>query len=1159
MTGAVFRGEIAPIALTPDQLEAADPAASAWVEASAGTGKTQVLTARVLRLLLTGAVPTRILCLTFTKAAAAEMATRIAQRLGVWTIASDDALRRDIEALGHPETGKDTMARARRLFARVLDAPGGMRIMTIHAFCQSVLQRFPLEADLAPHFAVLDEGEAKALLHQARDTLLCAEAPQPVLGDPLAGIAAWAGEEQFAELVESLVRERGRLAGAIERHGGIEGLIGAIRERHGVGAATDDAALVTAAVNDGAFDRNALTAAARALLQGGKTDKERGHRIAEWLAAAADARARAVDSYKRAYLTNDGDIRAILATKAVEDKHPGTLAALSGEAARLSALEERRRALQVAAATEALARLGAALLDLYERRKREAGALDYDDLVHHTRLLLQRPDLPRWVLFKLDGGIDHVLIDEAQDTNPEQWAVVQALTDEFFAGAGARDGQERTVFAVGDPKQSIFSFQRADPKAFEAMRAYFENKVRGAMAEFRPVALRKSFRSAPPVLNLVDAVFADGPARDGVLARGTVMRHEAERAGEAGLVELWPAAAAKDDEGDIEPWSPPTARTERDAPRARLASAIAERIKSWIGREELKSRGRTVAPGDVMVLVRRRDALVDELVRALKRLQIPVAGVDRMVLTEQLAVMDLMALGDVLLLPEDDLTLAAALKGPLFGFDDDRLFKLCHGRSGSLWAALNACAAAEPGGPEDRAAEELKSLLARADFVGPYALYAELLGARCGRRKLVARLGHDAGDPIDEFLSAALAFEREHEPSLQGFLEWLRAGAAEIKRELDQSGRDEVRIMTVHGAKGLQAPIVILPDTQQAPGKIDSMLWTEGGVPLWSPRVGIDDAIAAALRADAKTARDREYRRLLYVALTRAEDRLYVTGWRGKKGASENCWYDLVAIGAARIPEAADFVWTAKEGGWVGQGRRLEAPQEQTPDRLGGAAEEEPTPPLPDWATRPPGPEPEPPTPLAPSAPDEADEPPVLSPIGAEERRRFRRGLLIHHLLQVLPELPEADRGAAAQALLKRWARDLDETARARLAEETLAVLRSPDLADLFGPEGRAEVPVIGRIGRYVVAGQVDRLVVRPEGVTVVDFKTNRPPPREASAVPAGYVRQMAAYRAVIRRIYPDRPVRCALIWTDGAFATILPDDLLDRADPTRVPPPPPP
>ncbi|MGQ0676786.1 MAG: 3'-5' exonuclease, partial [Rhodospirillales bacterium] len=597
----------------------------------------------------------------------------------------------------------------------------------------------------------------------------------------------------------------------------------------------------------------------------------------------------------------------------------------------------------------------------------------------------------------------------------------------------------------------------------------------------------------------------------------------------------------------------PTERAGRDAPRARLAAAIAQRIRSWLERgEELKSRRRRVAPGDIMVLVRRRDALVEELVRALKGSGIPVAGVDRMVLTEQLAVMDLMALGDALLLPEDDLTLATVLKGPLIGFDDDRLFALCHGRKGSLWAALNARAAAEPAGPEDRAAKELGALLARTDFVGPYALYAELLGARGGRRKLIGRLGHDAYDPIDEFLAAALAFERDHEPALQGFLKWLRAGAAEVKRELDQSGRDEVRIMTVHGAKGLQAPVVILPDTQQAPSRIDPVLWTGAGLPLWSPRVEVDDKVSAGLRGVAKLARDQEYRRLLYVALTRAEDRLYVTGWRGAKPASEGCWYDLVAGGAEKIAAPAEFKPPGGGDGWAGPSRRLETAQTAEPKPGPESADAPATRPLPKWALRAPAPEPEPPTPLAPSAAGDAGEPPVLSPIGAEEERRFRRGLLVHRLLQALPELPAESRPAAADALLKRWARDLDGDARRKLAEETMAVLESPDLGHLFGPDGRAELSLAGRIGKRAIAGQIDRLVVRPEAVTIVDYKTNRPPPRIAAEVPAAYVRQMAAYRALIRRIYPDRPVRCALVWTDGAFATVLPDAMLDRADPTR-------
>jgi ATP-dependent helicase/nuclease subunit A len=1145
--------------LTEDQLAAADPDASAWVVASAGTGKTQVLTARVLRLLLNRTPPTRILCLTFTKAAAAEMTTRIADRLGVWTTAPDVVLEKEIVSLGHGKPDRATLALARQLFARVLDAPGGMRIMTIHAFCQAVLQRFPLEAGLAPHFAVLDEAASRELLREARDALLGAQAAEPALGDPVAGVARHAAEDRFAELMEALVRERGRLAAALEDAGGIEGLAAAVRKRHGVAGVRDESAFLTAVSQEGAFDRPALTAAARALGRGGKTDQERARAVADWLALDPQARAQAFDAYVAAYLTQKSEIRKTLAGKAVAEEHPQALGALQAEASRVHAAEEKRRALVVAGATEAMLRLGAALLDIYERRKRAAGALDYDDLVHHTSRLLEKPDLPRWVLFKLDGGLDHVLIDEAQDTNPDQWAVVRALTDEFFAGEGARV-EGRTLFAVGDPKQSIFGFQRADPKAFDAMRGYFAGRIAGARAEFRPVALNTSFRSVAPVLALVDAVFAEGAARDGVVAAGETMKHVAERGGDAGLVRLWPAAAPGE-EAEPEPWSPPAERRGEDAPRARLARTIAAQARAWIeGEEKLESRGRPIRPGDIMVLVRRRDALVEELVREFKAQGIPVAGVDRMVLTEQIAVMDLMALGDALLLPEDDLTLAAVLKGPLIGFGEDALFALAHGREGSLWAALNARAEAAPDGTEARARAVLGKLLARADYVGPYALYAELLGAGGGRRRLIGRLGPDAGDPIDEFLAAALAFERHHEPALQGFLKWLRAGAAEIKRELDQSGRDEVRIMTVHGAKGLQAPIVILPDTMQAPTRLDPVLWGEGGLPLWSPRVELDDKEAADMRALARAARDREYRRLLYVALTRAEDRLYVTGWRGKREQSAESWHALIEKGAEKIAAIQPFEPPVGDGeNWVGQSLELKSPQ--TAKDKDKREEEErdvvETPPLPEWAVRPPEPEPDPPVPLTPSAEGEAvagepGEPPVLQPIGAEERRRFRRGLLVHRLLQVLPELPQEGREKAALALLQRWARDLDEAARAALARETLAVLGAPALAPLFGPGGRAEVPIIGRVGNRIVSGQVDRLVVLPEAVIIVDYKTNRPPPRRAEDAPPGYVRQMAAYRAVIRQIYPQRAVRCALLWTDGAFATLLPEAMLDRADPAR-------
>jgi ATP-dependent helicase/nuclease subunit A len=1148
-------------ALTEPQRRAVDPATSAWVEASAGTGKTQVLTARVLRLLLAGTAPARILCLTFTKAAAAEMRTRVADELGLWATADDATLESAFAALGEAPPDAARLARARRLFARVLDAPGGLKIMTIHAFCQSILQRFPVEAGLAPHFAVLDEVASAELMRAAQDALLRAEGAAPGLGDPLRLVAEQVDEERFAELMRLLARERGRLARALEAHGGIEGLARAIYARHGMAGVAGDEALAAAAAGEGAFDRAALAAACRALLSGSATDQERGQAIAAWLGGDAALRAATIDGYARAFLTDAGTVRTRLATKGVEERHPGTVAALQREAERLSALAERRRAFAVARASEAIARLGDALLARYARAKRDAAALDYDDLIEATCRLLAQPGVAPWVLFKLDGGLDHILIDEAQDTSPAQWRVVQALAEEFFAGMGARE-TVRTVFAVGDPKQSIFSFQGADPRAFDAMRRHFADRVRAAGADWRDEVLETSFRSAPPVLALVDAVFALDPAREGVVAPGRVLTHKPHRKDDAGLVEIWPIAARMGEE-QPEAWAPPTERSETDVPRARLAERIAQQIADWVAYPRtLPSRERPIRPGDIMILVRRRDALVEELVRALKARQVAVAGADRMVLTKQLAVMDLMALGSVLLLPDDDLTLATVLKSPLFGFDDDRLFALAHGRPGRLWPALNARAAADPAGPEAQALAELDWLMNRADFVSPHALYAEVLSARGGRAKLLERLGPDAADPLDEFLAAALAYERSHPPSLQGFLNWLGAGAAEIKRDLDQATRDEVRIMTVHGAKGLQAPIVILPDTAQMPRKLDPLLWSEDGAPIWVPRAEMADAVARSARDTAKSAQDREYRRLLYVALTRAEDRIYVTGWRGANAVAADCWYSLIQAGADRLQGAAPLLLPddLTADGWEGRalvaqsaqltlGRRRAAP-------AGAAAVE----PLPDWARRPPPPEPDPPRPLVPSRPEpEEGEPPVLAPFGGQQRHRFRRGRLIHRLLQVLPALPPARRRDAAATLVRRLDRDLPEAACAEIAEAALRVIEAPDLAALFGPGSRAEAPIVGQVGGRILSGQIDRIVVAEDRVLIVDYKTNRPPPARVEDVPAAYLRQMAAYRAAIAAVYPGRPVAAALLWTDGPFAMMLPDAVLDRFDPSRERDPAPP
>ena len=1136
------------------QRPAADPAASVWVSASAGTGKTKVLTDRVLRLLLQGTAPQRILCLTFTKAAAAEMSNRIAERLGQWAVRDDVELSKDLTELTGHRPENLTLIAARRLFARVLDAPGGLAIQTIHGFCQSLLRRFPLEAVVAPHFAVMDERSAAEMLKQARRRVLdaaCAE-DDANLAQSLARITRYVNEKSFADLIGELTAQRDRLKQVIRDAGGFDGLVAEIHRRLGVAPGFGDDGVLTETAVESAFDGAGLRRALDALSRGSKTDTERAAILGDWLAAAPNQRILLFESYSGAFLTREGTVRKTLITKFAQAFDSGALDALSAEAARLIRVRERRRAVLVAASTTALLTLGYDILAAYREKKRRGMQLDYDDLILDARNLLHRPGIAPWVLYKLDGGIDHILIDEAQDTNPEQWQVVEALAAEFFSGSGGRENDApRTVFAVGDAKQSIFSFQRADPAAFERMRRHFAQRVPAAGAVWREVPMDMSFRSADAVLRAVDGVFARLPARDGVAISDQPIRHQAFRIGQAGLVELWPPVLppARDEPA---PWQPPIRSVGAEAPVARLARMIALTIRRWIdGGDILESKGRPIRAGDVMILVRRRGSFMGQAVRALKALGVPVAGVDRMVLTDQLAVMDLMALARFLLLPEDDLTLATVLKGPLVGFSEDRLFELAYGRGGALWPALRA--RAHENADFARAEEFLSLLLARADYAPPFELFARVLGAGRGRERILARLGPEAADPLDEFLNAALLYQRAHAPSLQGFLHWLEAANEDIKRDLEQGQRDEVRVMTVHGAKGLQAPIVFLPDTMQKPTAQPSLLWPapEGGekqIVLWPPRVEHDVTLASHTRQAERDKRDREHRRLLYVAMTRAEDRLYVCGWGTRRQLPEDCWYNLIVGGLAGLAAPVEIDLSAAfpgAGGWAGPGLRLTNPQEMRPEieRLAPALPVAPGE-APDWLAVPPLPEPDPPRPLVPSRPD-GDEPAVQPPFLGDGGDAFRRGLLLHRLLQALPDIPAEKRAETGRRFLARTVHGLDRVARDRLLDEALAVIDDPTTAVLFGPDSLAEVPIVGRLGRAVVTGRIDRLAIIADRVLLVDYKSARAAPAKAAETPPMYIRQMALYRALISKIYCGKTIDCYLLWTA--------EPRLDQLDPTLL------
>jgi ATP-dependent helicase/nuclease subunit A len=1170
-----------------EQLAASDPTASAFVAASAGSGKTKLLTDRLLRLMLTGVKPERIQCLTFTKAAAAEMAVRLQRRLGRW-VTDDDAMLdtalRDLAINPTPEL----RAQARALFALVLDLPGGMRIGTIHGFCQSLLRRFPLEATLSPHFQLVDERDAADALTEAREAML-AGAQTPERRAALQALAGLASADQFGRHVDALQANRERLADALR----LPDLAAAQRRALSVTGRSEAEILAAAVTWEEECD---LRAAASCVAQrGAKTSAERSQRVLDWLGLDSDSRAESWDKWCEEFLTGKGEARAPggFVNKALADKQSELATIFVAEAERIRGIRDSCRALAMADLSAALLTLAAPVLHAYASHKRDSGLVDYDDLIGRTSALLVEPGAA-WVMYKLDGGLDHLLLDEVQDTAPAQWQIAHALTAEFFAGVGARD-VNRTVFAVGDRKQSIYSFQGADAEEFSRSRDRLERRVRTAGKEFLRTPLDVSFRSTTPVLDLVDAVFADPSAAAGVVDPGEPLKHHADRAEAAGSVELWPLAPLPE-LSEPPPWEVADANLNQVSAPQRLADNLADWIRTQTsGGLMLESRGRRLAPGDILVLVRRRNAFAGALVRALKLRGVPVAGLDRLVLTGQPAVQDLIALANALLLPQDDLTFACLLTSPLGGLTDVDLMDLAIERSGTLFDALRSRAHEKP--HWRRARDFFATLLARVDYVAPYSLFAEALGPLGGRARLFARLGPEAAEPVDELLSATLSYARLHPPSLQGFLHWLHRSGAEVKREAEAAG-NKVRVMTVHGAKGLQAPLVILPDTTAIPPDEGAIIWAEDPqtrtqVPLFSPRKELRCLAVHRLHDDLTRRRLEEHNRLLYVALTRAEDRVVVCGWHTRRGLPDVCWYNLIARGFALLP-AERVAFDA----WDGEALRVQKQREgaAAPNgpplhggRGNGRGSEEGYVPLspagllsqveresafspamaahlppwlsagPDWYSEPPPTEPARPSPLAPSRPEGVElgpVPAVASPLAERDTlgTRFQRGLLLHALLQHLPDVPAADREAAALRWLNRPGQNLPDGIAAILAAEALTILSHPDLAPAFGPGSRAEVPLSGLIGNSVIGGLVDRLAVLSDHILVVDYKTNRHAPARPEGTPVMYLRQLAAYRAVLSGIFPNRPVRCALVWTRVGEITMLPDALLDAHAPGTRP-----
>ncbi|MDP3852722.1 double-strand break repair helicase AddA [Phenylobacterium sp.] len=1145
------------LTLVPDppkdpQRLAADPGLSAFVTANAGSGKTKTLIDRVARLLLAGAEPETILCVTYTKAAAAEMQRRLYDLLGGWSVSNDAALGRalaDLEARSPQDYDRDSLSRARALFARALETPGGLKIQTIHAFCEKLLRRFPLEAGVSPGFKVMDDTASAAIAGAARKAVARhALRGEGLVAQAYARFSVALDFGAFQAMFAAFESARGRLGAYLAREGGLPGAVADVWRVCGFDEEVDPADLEAEAM-DG-MDGRAWLACAEVLSQGGKADQKNADNLRK---VANDPATGFEDCWAALFTKGEGTPATWVAKtsglKAREDLRGFLLL----EQERLAELRERLNAAQVALDTKAALILAHAYLEAYRLEKSFSGALDFSDLIEKTRDLVASAPMAAWVLYKLDGGIDHILVDEAQDTAPEQWEIVRALTEEFFSGDGVTADRRRNMFVVGDEKQSIYSFQGARPELLIQEFEFHRDRATGAGYRFERVDLLTSWRSTPEVLGFVDAAFAPAELSQAILPRleAELIRHEAVRRAHAGCVDLWPLEREVPSDDRLA-WDAPLDQEGEGSANKRLAGKIAAEIAALLARgdrvwDKDAKAWRAATPGDVLILVRRRKALFEEILRALKHRKIPVAGADRLALSEHIVFDDLLAVARFVQFPADELTLAALLKSPFCNLDDDSLYALARGRAGGLWETLAARADERPAWAEAHAL--LADLRVQGAARRPFEFYARLLGAhgpdgRSMRQRLLRRLGGEAEDALDEFLAQVLAAESRGVDDLESLAAAFAGLDIVVKREME-AGRDEVRVMTAHGAKGLEAPIVFLPETTLTRGARGSPLMPtrESGF-LWSPSKASDCKASAEARDWRAGKEEDEAYRLLYVALTRARDRLVLCGRVAANAKEENLkgWWGALTA-------AFEHAEVSPRKRYVTSGGMEIMRFGEDPTPMGAAPASPPTTyPTPAWTAEPARAEAYARY-ASPSQLGEDVAAPAASPLAAQGGLgRFRRGDLIHRLLQILPDLAAAERPDAALRILARE-RDLDDGQRAEMIAAALAVLDDARFAEVFGPGSRAEVSLAGPASALPtglnISGRVDRLVVLDDRVLVVDFKTNRPSPDRIEDADPAYLTQMAVYAAVLSDIFPGRAIEAALVWTDGPKLMAVPENVL--------------
>jgi len=1039
--------------MNPLQLKASNPEISTWVSASAGTGKTKILTDRVLRLLLSNAAFNKILCLTFTNAAAGEMKERIVNSLAKWSKLKDTELKEELhKTLGRNSTLPE-LAKAKQLYELYLRSDENINIQTIHSFCQALLKKFPLEAGVSPSFKIIDESKAYSILQQIKKNLLN-KAELELINDYLTvNFHEITIDEIFTEIVQHKTKFTTQTDNTLE-----------------------ESRKIIKSLNT--IEYNSY----KDILQ---------HPIIQTVVGLDIS----VDELKIFFLNKDGQKRKRIVPQKIAKPGSNFYENLEQIQHQIYSLDQAERGKHIENYSKLLSILSANIIKAYEAYKASKGLLDYDDLIIYSSNLLKSSSAKEWVLYKLDGGIDHLLVDEAQDTSASQWQIIDAMIEEFYAGNSTETDKNRTVFVVGDEKQSIFSFQGADVASFAHMNKLLKQKMTDGGKHFEDVNLEISYRSAGEILEVVHQVFDKIRKQMPALFTATLTQLTPFRSKHTGSVELWPLCIA--DNNDENFWNIATHLDNQDSTKSTLAKKISSYIKAQLASNRiLPSTGRAISCSDFMILFRKRDELTHEVIKALKVDNIEVTGLDRISLHENLAVLDLLSVAKFALNTEDDLNLAALLKSPLIGLTEQKLYDIATSRKKlSIWQYIQS-------NDKYNLTDKLNifiDLFNHSDVSNFFQYIVDILGYR---ESLNANCGLDSNDAIDELLYACNDFASQESTSIQKFIFWIENYNSSIKR--DNNSTDKVKIMTLHASKGLQAPFVILCDTNNIPSNSDRFLFVNGQALSAKNSTYVPDYYK--LLKDEKQAKAyAEYLRLLYVGMTRAEDHLIICGYQGGKSLPDNCWYQLVRSKLTDIatPMAdGTLIYGTADTSYIAENNV--APIKTNREVFTAKAQTSLT------------------------YREVHTSRTVASPLS--DRDPMGYGLVFHKILEDSLNAKNINMMDSHPLITT-----LDPKSQNRMHAGIKKIIDNKKFRSLIqGKDIKTEITLGSNINNKIHIGRIDLMLITPSEVIIVDYKSDKSPPSREKNIPDSYYQQLLVYKKMVKEIYPTQTISTMILWLEN-------------------------